>query len=84
VSALADQFGQLGGSLQQAVEAEVERRVSSLLKAIGLEVQLQIEPVRRHQVTEKVLADDRHETVMKRFDELKQHLGMNGTGGGHV
>lgn len=81
MSTLAHQFGQLGGSLQQAIEEEVARRVSSLVAAIGAEVQLQLEPVRRHQLTEKVLADDRHETMWRKLDEISTKLGTNGSGG---
>ena len=91
MSALAQQFGQLGESLAQAVEAEVERRARSLLGAFIHEVAVQLEPIRRAQATEKQLADDRLETIMKRFDEQREQLqsiamalSTNGSGGDHA
>jgi hypothetical protein len=81
VSALVDRFGELGGSLEKEIEAEVERRASKLLQAIAHEVQLQLAPVKRHQLTEKQVADDRHETLNRKLDQVLEKLGTNGSGG---
>lgn len=88
MSVLAQQFGQLGESIELAVAAEVERRARSLLGAFIQEVDLQLAPLRQHQLTEKQLADDRHETQCRKLDEVNAKLdsiaallGTNGSGG---
>jgi hypothetical protein len=81
VSALVDRFGELGGSLEKEIEAEVERRASKLFRAIAQEVQLQLEPLKRHQLAEQKVADDRHETLNRKLDQVLEKLGTNGSGG---
>lgn len=81
MSDLLQQFGQLGSSIKSAVEAEVERKAKSLLVVFSAEVQFHLAPVLAQIQAERRIADDRHETLNQKLDQVLEKLGTNGSGG---
>ncbi len=76
MSKLAEQFGQLGDTLETAIGAEVDRKTFSLREA-----EFQLDSIRRQLLAEKVLSDHRFETLSSKLDKVLMKLGTNGSGG---
>lgn len=71
MSRIVDQLAAVGETIEEAVQQAVE----------GGDVALQLRAIKSQLLTEKVIADDRWETINSKLDRVIELFGTNGSGG---
>lgn len=71
----------LANALRDAAEAAAEEHANE--KSKDEDLRAMIQGIGRGLAADRQVADDRHETLCRKLDEILKKLGTNGSGGDH-